>query len=210
MYPKTLHQRKIRGAGNRGACESMRLQQLQKCIIQANIQQSVKTAPQPFPCITQPVIQQTTTPNQLTFILNKAVACPILYVTPVTTFGCQPTYTETIPPLQGHSDLLGETVVVSPPQGPAVSNVYRKFSRIGGIDEISKPLTTVAGSAYTARKRAGIVSQSQTRYVQTLLPIIGYPPCVSPRVGPAAGVPIAPNTGCNNGARRVDFSNPIA
>ena len=197
--PKTLHQRKIRGAGNRGACESMRLQQLQKCIVQANIQRSVKTTPPPCECAPQPILQQTTTPNQLSFILDRAVACPTLYVTPVSTYGCQPVYTEAIPPLTG-----------SEPQGPAVSNVYRKFPRIGGIDEISKPLVSVAGSSYTARKRAGIVSQSQTRYVQTLLPIVPYPTCLSPRVGPAAGVPIAPNTGCNLGERRVDFSNPKA
>ena len=130
------------------------------------------------------------------------MACPILYSTPVTTYGCQPVYTEPIPPLTGPD--------VEDPQGPAVQNVYRKFPRIGGIDDISKPLTTVAGSAYTARKRASIVSQSQTRYVQTLLPIVSYPPCLSPRVGPAAGVPVAPNTGCNLGERRVDFSNPKA
>lgn len=214
MYPKTLHQRKIRGAGNRGACESMRLQQVQKCIIQANIQQTMKTIPQSCPTVSQPILQQTTTPNQLSFILDRAVACPILYVTPVTTFGCQPTYTEPIPPLQGSTEATQQGLFieggVEPPQGPAVPNVYRKFPRIGGIDEISKPLMTVAGSAYTARKRAGIVSQSQTRYVQTLLPIVPYPPCLSPRVGPAAGVPIAPNTGCNLGERRVDFSNPKA
>jgi hypothetical protein len=154
------------------------------------------------PQLSQPIIQQPTTPNQLSFILDQAVSCPILYVTPTATFGCQPVYTEPIPPLTGPG--------VEPPQGPAVTDVYRQFSRIGGIDQISKPLVGRSSNDRTARLRAGIVSQSQTRYVQTILPIVPYPPCLPPRVGPAAGVPIAPNNACNLGTRRVDFSNPKA
>jgi hypothetical protein len=152
------------------------------------------------PVIAQPVIQQPTTPNQLTHILDQVVACPILYVTPFATSGCQPVYTEPIPPLLGPD--------VEPPQGPAVMNVYRKFSRISGIDQISKPLVGRSASDRTARLRANLVSQSQTRYVQTVIPLIAYPPCLPPP--PQPGVPIAPNTGCNLGARRVDFSNPKA
>ena len=145
-------------------------------------------------------IQSPTTPNQLTHILDVAIACPILYVTPFATSGCQPTYTEPIPPLLG--------LDVEPPQGPAVTNVYRKFSRIGGIEQISKSLVGRSGSDRTARLRAGLVSQSQTRYSQTVLPIVSYPPCLPP--SPQPGVPVAVSSVCNLGARRVDFSNPRA
>jgi hypothetical protein len=145
-------------------------------------------------------IQNPTTPNQLTHILDVAVACPILYVTPFATSGCQPTYAEPIPPLLGPD--------VEPPQGPAVMNVYRKFPRIGGIDQISKPLVGRSGSDRTARLRAGLVSQSQTRYSQTVLPLVPYPPCLPPP--PQPGVPVAVSSACNIGTRRVDFSNPRA
>ena len=152
------------------------------------------------PNIAQPTVQIPTVPNQLSHILDVAVNCPLLFVTPTATYGCQPVYTEPIAPLQG--------VGVEKPQGPAVTSVYRKFQRIGGIDQISKPLVGRAGSDRTARLRAGIISQSQTRYVQTVLPLIPYPPCLPPP--PQPGVPIAPNSGCNPGTRRVDYSNPRA
>jgi hypothetical protein len=152
------------------------------------------------PKIAQPTVQIPTVPNQLSHILDVAVNCPLLFVTPTATYGCQPVYTEPIAPLQG--------VGVEKPQGPAVTSVYRKFQRIGGIDQISKPLVGRAGSDRTARLRAGIISQSQTRYVQTVLPLIPYPPCLPP--SPQPGVPIAPNSGCNPGTRRVDYSNPRA
>lgn len=175
---------------------------IRQFLLEIHISGNIKTCQCKCPQLSQPVIQQPTTPNQLSFILDQAVSCPILYVTPVTTYGCQPTYTESIPPLTGPG--------VEPPQGPAVTNVYRKFSRIGGIDQISKPFVGRSCNDRTARLKAGIVSQSQTRYVQTVLPIVSYPPCPIPRVGPAAGVPVAPNNGCNLGTRRVDFSNPKA
>ena len=200
-----LLQRKRRGVANRGQAESIRVRRLQECIVASN------TEPTSFPsnciCIQAPIIQQPTTPNQLTHILDVAVACPILYVTPFATSGCQPVYTDPIPPLPGPYGGPGEPEA---PQGPAVMNVYRKFPRIGGIDQISKPLVGRSASDRTRRLQASIVSQSQTRYVQTVLPIQPYPPCLPPRVGPQAGVPVAPNTGCNLAARRVDFSNPMA
>ena len=152
-------------------------------------------------CLTPPPppqIQEPTTPNQLSFILDRAVACPTRYVTPYATSGCQPLYTASIPPLTGPD--------VEPPQGPAVVTVYRKFPRIGGIDDISKPLVGRSSSDRTARIRAGIISQSQTRYVQTVLPVVPYP--ARPSNPPQPGVPVAPMNGCNPGARRVDFSNP--
>jgi len=196
-----LFRLKIRGAGNRGQAESTRIRLLQECIVATNVERedSIQTACK-CPQQTPPLIQFPTTPNQLTHILDVAVACPILYVTPFATAGCQPVYTEPIPPLTGPD--------VEPPQGPAVMDVYRKFPRIGGIDQISKPLVGRSSSDRTARLRAGIVSRSQTRYVQTVIPRVPYPPC--PPNPPQPGVPIAPNTGCNPGTRRVDFSNPKA
>lgn len=197
----TLRQRRLRGVGDKGQAESTRTRLLQECIELANVVHE-PVSPDCITCpkIAQPLVQIPTAPNQLSHILDVAVNCPLLFTTPTATYGCQPVYTEPIPHLEG--------VGVEKPQGPAVTTVYRKFQRIGGIDQISKPLVGRAGSDRTARLRAGIISQSQTRYVQTVLPLIPYPPCLPP--SPQPGVPIAPNSGCNPGTRRVDYSNPRA
>ena len=210
----TLRQRRIRGAGDRGQAESTRTRLLQDCIQEANqATTTINTSGCNCPVIDSPVVQDGTTPNQLTYILDRAVSCPILYNTPVSNYGCQPSYAEPIPPPTASLIIgLDPGTGPEPPQGPAVANVYRKFPRIGGIDQISKPLVGRAGSDRTAQIRAGIVSQNQTRYVQTVLPLVPYPPCPpSPQAGvPQAGVPVAPSSGCNPGTRRVDYSNPRA
>ena len=200
----TLRQRRVRGAGDRGQAESTRMR---KCVAN-QVLTAMNTSGCNCPVTTAPTVQLPTAPDQLSHTLDIAVACPIRYNTPVANYGCQPTYADPIPP----PTILDVGEIPEPPQGPAVANVYRKFPRIGGIDQISKPLVGRAGSDRTARLRAGIVSQYQTRYVQTVLPLVPYPPCLpSPQAGvPQAGVPVAPSSGCNPGTRRVDYSNPRA
>jgi len=200
---------KLRGRANRGEAESTRTRLRQECIIQENIKREAAAAEPQQPCIcaSAPDVQHPTTPNQLSHILDVAVACPILYYTPYATPVCQPLYTEPVPPLPGP---YGGPDEPEAPQGPAVLSVYRKFPRIGGIEQISKPLVGRSSNDRTARLRAGIVSLSQTRYVQTVIPLVAYPPCLPPRTGPQPGVPVAPSSGCNPGTRRVDFSNPRA
>ena len=163
-------------------------------------------SPPVCPVITPPPLQLGTTRDQTTYTLNVAVRCPILYNTPFSTFGCQPVYTARIP-----APTKEQVPGVEPPQGPAVDNVLRIFPRIGGIEEICKPLVGRSASDRTARLRASILSQSNFRYVQTDIPLIPYPPCPIPRkVGPQPGVPVPPNGPCNLGERRVDYSNPNA
>jgi len=188
---------------SRGEAESTRLNALQECIIQTNAQNiasRIATNNCNCPVIPPPPNQLPTSLSEFNYTLSKAVACPVRYNTPFATFGCQPVYTEPIPYLTEPG--------TEPPQGPAVTNVYRKFPRIGGIDEISKPLVGRSSSDRTARLRAGILSASDTRYVQSVIPIVPYPPC--PQRPSNAGIPVAPNPGCNLGTRRVDYSNPRA
>jgi len=191
--------------------QSTRLRIQRECIVQVNAQrqaaqQEPKTA---CACLPTPPIQEPTARDQLSFTLDTAVNCPVLYATPSDTLGCQPVYTAAIPPLT-NADVPPNQRPVEPPQGPAVTSVYRQFSRISGIDQISKPLVSRASSDRTRLLRESIVSQTQTRYVNTVLPIVPYPPCIPSRVGPQPGVPIALNSPCNLGTRRVDFSNPRA
>ena len=186
-----------------GEAESTRTRLLAECIIQANaenIASRIATNDCNCPVIPQPPIQLPTSRSELSYTLDKAVACPILYFTPFATSGCQPVYTAPIPYLIEPG--------TEPPQGPAVQSVYRSFPRIGGIEQISKPLVGRSCNDRTARLKAGILSASNTRYIQSVIPIVPYPPCPLPPSN--AGIPVAPNPGCNLGTRRVDYSNPRA
>ena len=208
-----IRQRRLRGAANRGQAESTRIRLLKQCVERVNVEREASSQTcqtcQTCPKIPAPLVQEPTAPDQLSYILDVAVRCPVLYVTPVTTYGCQPVLTSPIPPLQtGDIIIDGKVAFVDPPQGPAVSNVYRKFPRIRGIDVISKPLIGRSSSDRTARLQAGLVSASQTQFVQTVIPIVAYPPCLP--TPPQPGVPVAPITPCNPGTRRVDYSNPTA
>jgi len=190
------------------ASESTRLRLLQQCIIQKNIKDKAAqiAANNPPGCdcavITQPLVQRSTAPDQHSYILDKAIACPILYKAQNTINACQPVYTEPILPLSGPD--------VEPPQGPSVNEVYRTFQRITGIEQISKPLAGRSSSDRTASLRTSIEAASKTRYSQTVIPVIPYPPCLPRRSGPQPGVPPGVSTPCNLANRRVDYSNPKA
>ena len=180
-----------------GEAESTRIRLLRECIVRSSLKHDAKIYPGcECPTVAQPKVQEGTTQDQLSYVIDKAIACPIVYSNPNSYPGCQPTYTVPIPPLNLHDV-----------QGPAAQKVYRKFEKIRGIDQICRPLVTQAASTRTARIRANIIAASNTRYVQTVIPVVPYPPCPPPRVGPQAGVPIAPMYPCING-NDVDFTNP--
>ena len=183
-----------------GEAESTRTRLLRECIERVEIAETAAALPSPSVCACTPPVPLQTTPNERSFILDRAVACPLTFTNPNASVGCQPVYTTPIPPLTGPG--------TEPPQGPAVYSVSRKMPRIRGIEEICKPLGNRAASGRTASLRANIISATQTRYVQTVIPIVPYPPCLPP--SPQPGVPIAPLSPCNPGKQRVDFSNPTA
>jgi len=197
-----------------GEAESTRVRLLAKCINQTNISQIAATQPAPPVCITiaTPPQQQPTTPTALAHLLSR-VSCSsdsngsnginrscTMYYNPFAGYGCQPIYSPSQPYLEESG--------TEPPQGPAVSTVYRCFGRIRGIEEICKPLVGRSSSDRTARLKAGLVSASLTRYAQVVLPVTPYPPCLPP--APKPGVPIPAKPPCNLGTRRVDYSNPRA
>jgi hypothetical protein len=88
----------------------------------------------------------------------------------------------------------------------------RPFHRIGGIEEICRPVRGVSGSELTARIRSRTETSNanlrrHSEHFRTLPP----PParlCPPPRPVPAPGVPIAPVTPCVLGNQRVDYSAP--
>jgi len=185
-----------------GEAESTRIRILQRNINDAFVagvaaSQPIKTA---CPTFTAPIIQVPTAPNQLSYILNKVVACPLKYVNPPDNYGCKQVYTSESPRIPPSG--------AEPLQGPAFTTSSRKLARIGGIDQICRFPTNRSSSGRTARLRAGIESLNQTRYSQTIIPRIAYPPYVPP--APNTGVPTAVSSACNPGTRRVDYSNPKA
>jgi hypothetical protein len=119
----------------------------------------------------------------LAHVLKIAICQPITYVNPVANDDCAPVYTaqtQYLTPAQG----------AEPPLGPASPTITRRYDRINGIDEICRPIPGRYGSSWTARVRTNIVSASNTRYVNTDLPIVPYPfPC--PVYGNQAGIPVA-------------------
>ncbi len=88
----------------------------------------------------------------------------------------------------------------------------RPFHRIGGIEEICRPVRGVSGSELTARIRSrtetsNATLQRHSEHFRALPP----PParlCPPPRPVPTPGVPIAPVTPCNLGNQRVDYRLP--
>jgi len=121
--------------------------------------------------------------DSFTHTLNIAICQPVKFVNPAASLGCAPVYT-------APTSYLTEAEGAEPPQGPAVATVFRKYYRINGIDEICKPIPGRYGSTRTARIRTNIESASNTRYVNTVLPLVQYPtPC--PVYGNQAGNPRA-------------------
>ena len=133
-------------------------------------------------CPTLPVNNKEVS-DSFTHTLNLAICQPIKFTNPVASAGCAPIYTE---PTQ----YLTEAEGAEPPQGPAVTTVSRKYTRINGIDEICKPIPKRYASSRTALIRANIEAASDTRYAATMLPVVTYPfPC--PVYGNQTGIPTA-------------------
>lgn len=181
-----------------GEAESTRVRILERNIRDQFYSQVAANQPTVAPCpvYTQSPLQMPTVPNQLSHTLDKAIACSITYTNPPSLYDCQSATSKVpvVPPLGAE-----------PLKGPAVSVVQRKFSRIGGIDEICRFPLSRSSSGHTARIRTGIESQNTTRYALTVIPRIPYPPYLPP--APNTGVPLPSISGCE---RRVGFSNPRA
>lgn len=89
---------------------------------------------------------------------------------------------------------------------------YRSYPRMRGIDEYSRWVRTLSSSELTARRRATVLEghQEEIRHKEHFRTTPPPPAnvCRVPRVGPQAGVPIAPETPCVLGNQRVDYENP--
>ena len=134
-------------------------------------------------CPTVPVNSILPSVSGLTRTLQIAVCDPQIFTNTTAVDDCAPVYT---PPTKFLTPAQG----AEPPQGPAVSTVVRKYTTISGIDQICKPIPGRFSSSWTARLRSSIQSATDTRYVNTVLPVVTYPfPC--PVYGNQAGNPVA-------------------
>ena len=116
-------------------------------------------------------------------VLKQAICQPITYVNPVANDDCAPVYT-------APTKYLTTAQGAEPPLGPAAPTITRRYDRINGIDEICRPIPGRYGSTWIARVRTNIVSATDTRYLNTVLPLSQYPfPC--PVYGNQTGIPVA-------------------
>jgi hypothetical protein len=129
-------------------------------------------------------------------ILREAVRCPLHFHNRDTGGLCT----------EQHRGVHGTT------PSPYAITRQRPFHRIGGIEEICRPVRGVSGSELTARIRSRTETSNanlrrHSEHFRTLPP----PParlCPPPRPVPAPGVPIAPVTPCVLGNQRVDYRAP--
>ena len=134
-------------------------------------------------CPTVPANSILPSVSGLTRTLRIAVCEPQTFTNPTAVVDCGPVYT---PPTKFLTPAQG----AEPPQGPAISTVTRNYTTISGIDQICKPIPGRFSSSWIARLRSSIQSATDTRYVNTVLPVVPYPfPC--PVYGNQAGNPVA-------------------
>ena len=174
--------------------ESTRIRHLKDCIVEASILHTGSYETEDCRC---PAAKQATTvpdvsaPDSLSHTLYRAIAAPVTFAQPNALVGAQAVFAPPIPPFVGATE---------PPQGPGVAFVSRQFTRIRGIDAISKPVTgaSKAGSTRTSAIRSAIQAQTNAnRYPLTVLPEVPYPQTLPRPSGPQPGVPIAPSPSCN-------------
>ena len=122
--------------------------------------------------------------SSLQHTLARAICNPIYFTNPAANLGCAPVYT---PPTKFLTAASG----AEPPLGPGIYGVTRRqFQTISGIDQICRPPPPRTAGLRTARVRTDIQSQTDTRYVNTVLPVVQYPP-LCPVYGNQSGIPVA-------------------
>lgn len=156
--------------------ESSRLRELKNCT-QINFLLENPVVPAPCPVKLDAVKERTvTTTSESSRLLSKVVACPLYYRAPVQT-SCST-----------------EVVVYS-----------QFFSKIGGIDKISKPVVGVSSGTYIASKIASVTgSSSKSPFTPVFFrtPPVPYI-CPPPKTAQDAGIPQARFTPCNPGERVI-------
>lgn len=141
-----------------------------------------------------------TTPSERDRILREVIRCPLYYRNTETGGLCGATVHR--PTSTG--ELLSSGLSTTPPHG---LHRYRIPDRIRGIEDIAVVVRTTSASEVTARRRASIQASAR-RHAEHFRNHPPPRPCREVRQGPQPGVPIAPDSPCNLGNQRVDYSNP--
>jgi hypothetical protein len=149
-----------------------------------------------------------TTPSEHDRVLKELTRCPLYYRNTDTGGLCAGATRPLIYQPATVSSLLASGASTTPPYG---LHRYRIVDRVRGIEDIAVVVRTTSASEVTARRRAAIQASAR-RHAEHFRVHPPPPPrlCRVIQQGPQAGVPIAPQTPCNNGNQRVDYSNPRA
>ena len=144
-----------------------------------------------------------TTPSEHDRILREVTRCPLYYRNQDTGGLCGGTSAAVHRPISV-GGLLSSGKTSTPPHGV---HRYRIPDRIRGIEDIAVVVRTTSASEVTARRRANIQASAR-RHAEHFRAQIPPRPCREIQSRPQAGVPIAPDSPCNLGNQRVDYSNP--
>jgi hypothetical protein len=147
-----------------------------------------------------------TTPSEHDRVLKEVTRCPLYYRNTDTGGLCTSATVPLVYQPATASGLLTSGASITSPHG---LHRYRIADRVRGIEDIAVNVRTTSASEVTARRRHAIQASSR-RHAEHFRNRPPPPPCRVIQQGPQAGVPIAPQTPCNNGNQRVDYSNPRA
>lgn len=129
-------------------------------------------------------------------ILKEVTRCPRPHRTRILPGWCRPLY---------YPDLSSGLSSAY----PSDINYIRQMPRIHGIEELTVLARSTASTERTAalRDRASAALRAQQRHAEHFRVRPPLPPCPTPH-SKVSFVPVAPQTPCNPGTQRVDYSNP--
>jgi hypothetical protein len=186
-----------------GTHESVRIEYLRECAESQALPLSLNW--DICPQCKHPHTRVRSTPSEHDRIMREVLRCP-LYYRNLDTGGLCTSVTRTIFRPATVGILAGSSHSTTAPRGV---HRYRYMDRVRGIDEIAHIVRGPSASEVTARRRAAIEASAR-RHAEHFRKHPPPPPCRVIQQGPQAGVPIAPDSPCNIGTQRVDYSNPRA
>jgi hypothetical protein len=143
-----------------------------------------------------------TTVAESDYVLGKLSECPLILENGERGAACDSTTPSGVA-------TLARTPLLQATAKPTDLHIQRTHHRVRRIEDVARFARPRTASGYTARLRTGLANYKPQRHAEHYRAVIPLPPCPVPFTG-NPGVPIAPQTPCNEGFQSVDYSNPRA